>query len=237
MRPYPRLVSEAARIVRHVHGADVPAATVRCRDDIREQVAALTFDDGPSEWTEPILDILKGAGFRATFFVIGEAVRGREQILRRMVAEGHEIGNHTMRHLWLDEVRRRAVRRELSDANRVLTAVTGMRPTVFRPPSFRRNVAVLEVARSAGFDPVVLASAHTNDHDCENASTIVEAILPMVRPGGIIDLHDGRPPGDPPAASGGTRDDRWPTVHAVQLLLAALPEYRFVTVSDLLALP
>lgn len=220
-----------------MRGTDVPAATIRSREGLGERVVALTFDDGPSDWTEPILDTLRDAGAHATFFVVGDAVRGREGTLRRMVAEGHEVGNHTMRHPWLDEVRRRTVRRELEEANRVIAGVIGARPTAFRPPSFRRNVAVLEVARSLGFDPVVLASAHTNDHDCDDAEAIVAAILPSVSPGAIIDLHDGRPPGDPPAAVGGTRDDRWPTVRAVPLLLSALPDYRFVTVSDLLARP
>lgn len=234
MRPYPRLASESARLVRHLRGTDVPASTVRCRDDLRERVVALTFDDGPSEWTDPILDALRDAGARATFFVIGEAVRGREGILRRIAREGHEVGNHTMRHPWLDQVRRRRVRHELVETNRVIAAVLGTRPTVFRPPSFRRNVAVLEVARAVGFDPVILASAHTNDHDRENADAIVEALLPSVCPGAIIDLHDGRPPGDPPRKDGGTRDDRWPTVQAVPLLLSAFGDYSFVTVSELL---
>lgn len=235
MRPYPTVISEAARAVRHIRGLDVPAATVRSRDDLSERVVALTFDDGPSEWTEPILDTLRDAGARATFFVIGDAVRGMERILRRIVAEGHEVGNHTMRHPWLDEVRRRRVRHELVEANRVIHNVIGARPTVFRPPSFRRNVAVLEVARSLGFDPVVLASVLTNDHDRDDEVDIVEALLPFVGPGAIIDLHDGRPPDDPPRAAGGTRDDRWPTVKAVPLLLSALSDYQFVTVSDLLA--
>ena len=68
---------------------------------------ALTFDDGPSQWTPAILDLLAAAGARATFFVLGHAIEGREDQLRRIAAEGHELGNHGHSHRDM---------RELSDA-------------------------------------------------------------------------------------------------------------------------
>lgn len=209
---------------------------MRCRDDLAERVVALTFDDGPGEWTEPILDLLAGAGARGTFFVIGDAIRGNERILRRMHAEGHEVGNHTMTHPRLDEVSRRIVRREIRRGNRAVESVIGVPPTVFRPPGFHYNVAVLEVTRGLGFDRVVLSSATTDDYFRPTAGEIVDAILPRVHPGGIVDLHDGRPPGEPPPDAGGTRTDRRPTVEAVELLLDALRDYSFVTVSELFRL-
>ena len=196
---------------------------------------ALTFDDGPSEWTVPILDLLDAAGIPATFFVIGEAVAGQEQVLRRMLKQGCEVGNHTMRHPRLDAVSRRTIRHELRRANRVIERATGVRPAVFRPPGFGFTEAVLEVARATGFDAVVLASATTDDFNRERARDIVDAIVEKVRPGGIVDLHDGRPPNEPPPSAGGTREDRQPTVEAVEILLGTLREYSFVTVSELLA--
>jgi peptidoglycan/xylan/chitin deacetylase (PgdA/CDA1 family) len=227
---------DAARIVRHVRGTDVPAAPVKCRDDLHEPVVALTFDDGPSGWTEPILDLLRDTGARATFFVIGEAIPEHAGVLRRIRAEGHEVGNHTMSHPRLDSINRRAIAREIGRANEAIERVLGELPTAFRPPGFHYNVPVLEVARKAGFDRVVLASATTDDYMRESGDEIARAILPRVAPGGIIDLHDGRPPREPPAHAGGTRVDRRPTVEAVELLLGSLPEYSFVTVSELLAL-
>ena len=223
-------VHDLARIVRHVRGTDAQAPVVHGRDDVREPVVALSFDDGPSEWTEPILDLLRSAGARATFFVIGEAVRGNEGILRRIHAEGHEVGNHTMTHVRLDTVGRLRIARELRRGSAAIERVLGSRPIVFRPPGFHYTVAVLEVARAAGFERVTLASATTDDYIRDSGEEIVEAILPRVRPGGIIDLHDGRPPRE-----SGSRADRRPTVAAVERLLAALPRHSFVTVSELFA--
>jgi peptidoglycan/xylan/chitin deacetylase (PgdA/CDA1 family) len=228
----PGLVHHVARIVRHVRGLDVPASPVRCRDDLDDPLVALTFDDGPSEWTEAVLDTLRDTQARATFFVIGEAIPGREGTLRRISIEGHEVGNHTMTHRRLAEASRRAITHEIRQANRAVEKVIGAPPTVFRPPGFGYNVAVLEVARSAGFGTVVLSSATTDDYLRESAAEIVEAILPRVRPGAIIDLHDGRPPRESPLES---RADRWPTVEATGLLIDALRDYSFVTVSELLA--
>src|SRR3954452_19206383 len=73
------------------------AEPVAERRGVDERVLSLTFDDGPSRWTAAILDVLRDHGARATFFVIGEAVAGNEWIVQRAYAEGHEIGNHTMR--------------------------------------------------------------------------------------------------------------------------------------------
>lgn len=226
------VLHRAARIARRIRGTDVPAATVRCRDELDEHVVALTFDDGPSEWTEPILDILGPAGAKATFFVIGDAIAGRERTLQRICDEGHELGNHTMRHVRLDTVTRRTIARELAQADEAVRLAVGVRPAVFRPPGFRHTQAVLEVARAAGFDPVILASAATGDWEMDSGEMIVDDILERVRPGGIIDLHDGRPPSDGPNDS---RPDRLPTVAAVALLLQRMPSYEFVTVSELLA--
>src|SRR5258708_15362928 len=87
---------------------------------------ALTFDDGPSEWTEPILDTLRDHGARATFFVVGGSIAGREETVRRAVREGHEIGNHTATHPDLTSRRRRSIRRELAVANRLIEQALGM---------------------------------------------------------------------------------------------------------------
>lgn len=213
----------------------MPATVVASREGLGLPVVALTFDDGPGPWTEPILDVLSEAGARASFFVIGDAVPGNESILRRIRAEGHELGNHTMTHPRLDTVSRRTINREIRQANDAVRRVVGAAPTVFRPPGFHYNVAVLEVARAAGFGRVVLASATTDDYLRETAEEIVEAIVPRVAPGGIIDLHDGRPPHEPAPEAGGTRLDRKPTVEAAKLLLERLRGYSFVTVSELFA--
>src|SRR5438046_2488027 len=107
------------------------ATLIEARADVAEDVVALTFDDGPAPWTELILDTLRDAGVRATFFVIGDAIPGLEATLARTVAEGHEVGNHTLTHPWLDEIEtREGIERELVLASRAIESVTGTAPAV-----------------------------------------------------------------------------------------------------------
>lgn len=213
-----------------------PATLIRERPDVSEHVVALTFDDGPAVWTDPILDTLRDAGVRATFFVIGDAIPGLEATLARTVAEGHEVGNHTLTHPWLDLVEtREEIERELELASRAIEGVTGAAPAVFRPPGLRWSQTVLEAAGACGFGWVVQASVWTDDYALDSPEPIVDAILGGVVPGAIIDLHDGRPPHEPKSAS---REDRRPTVAAVETIVPALLRrgYRFLTVSELLAI-
>jgi len=78
------------------------------RRDVEAPLVALAFDDGPSVWTEQILDLLAASGGRATFFVCGAAIEGREAALRRCIAEGHEVASHTHTHPELRELDRAA---------------------------------------------------------------------------------------------------------------------------------
>jgi len=224
---------------RSVRRNAVPVAVpIKSRSDVRRNVVALTFDDGPAEWTVPILDTLREARIRATFFVVGDAIAGREATLRRASAEGHEIGNHGLRHRPLDTLVRDEVRAELDETGRRVRATIGREPTVFRPPYFRYNATVLEAAAECGFSRVINASVIPDDWINESADEISKDVLAATRRGSIIDLHDGRPPHDAPHAHGKSRDDRWPTVGAVKTIVPALLErgFEFVTVSELLAL-
>jgi peptidoglycan/xylan/chitin deacetylase (PgdA/CDA1 family) len=216
-----------------------PATPIEGRPDLTDVVVALTFDDGPNVWTEPILNTLRAAGVRATFFVIGDAIPGIEKILARTAEEGHEVGNHTLRHPRLDLIEaREEIEREIVLTNSAIKEVIGTAPAVFRPPGFHHSPAVLEVVGACGFEWVVQASAWMDDYNRESPQEIVEAILSSVKPGAIIDLHDGRPPHEAPYGAGGTREDRWPTVAAVETIVPTLieREYTFLTVSELLAL-
>ena len=107
-------------------------------------------------------------------------------------------------------------------------------PQVFRPPYFDVSADVLDVAGECGFEWTVQASVWTEDWSLPSSSAIVAGVIPRVQRGSIIDLHDGRPPHEPPGQS----PDRWPTVHAVATLVPALLAhgFEFVTVSEFLAL-
>ena len=195
----------------------------------------MTFDDGPDDWTEPILDTLKREGVRATFFVLGDSIASRESVLVRAAAEGHEIGNHTFGHPPLQDLSREEIRNELTTTSEIVEAIIGIPPRVFRPPYFRVSPDVLDVAGECGFEWTVQASVFTDDWKLPEAKAIVAGILPHVERGSIIDLHDGRPPHEPLTVS---RPDRWPTVRAVATLVPELSArgFEFVTVSELLAL-
>jgi len=175
---------------------------------------ALTFDDGPSEWTPPILDALAAQGARGTFFVLGRSIEGREEIVRRTAAEGHELGNHAYSHTDPQTLDDDTLRRELDRTSTRLEELTGRRPRLFRPPYAGHDVRVARVARAAGLSPTVLRSVDPADWREPDAGRIASRVLAEIRPGAIVCLHDGLPP----HTTEGTLD-RTPTVTAVSAIL------------------
>jgi len=192
---------------------------------------ALTFDDGPSEWTPAILDLLRAADARATFFVVGEAIDGREEILRRVVEEGHEIGNHTRHHFDPTTLDDATLRDELVwTADRIRVAA-GVVPTSVRPPYCADPWRVARIAFDAGCGRTVLRSVDPADWRNPDAALVAREVVDQAEPGAIVCLHDGVP-----RANRGVTT-RQHTVEAVALILSALAErgFEFVTVSTLLA--
>ena len=193
---------------------------------------ALTFDDGPAEWTGPILDVLAAHDARATFFVIGSLAQERGEILRRIVAEGHEVGNHTWSHPWLardcDDQR---VRDELERTNLLLADLIGSRPRRFRAPRYDVDARVTTIAESLGL-------THTRgdvrppdwDERC-TAGFITTFVLQQARAGAIVGLHDGVAPRKTSA-----KKSRQVTVDAVATIVPRLKERGFecVTATTLL---
>ena len=202
------------------------------RHDVGAPLVALSFDDGPSLWTEQILDLLAAAGARATFFVCGVAIEGREDTLRRCVAEGHEVANHTHTHPELRDLDRAAIFAELEVASAAVESVLGRPPLRFRPPYFEGSPDIEAVSRELGLGEPVGADAWTTDWDQRPAEQMVAAITSNCRAGSIIDLHEAVPPQDR-APTPPTRDE---SVRAVGLLLPWLAERGLasVTVSELL---
>jgi peptidoglycan/xylan/chitin deacetylase (PgdA/CDA1 family) len=117
---------------------------------------ALTFDDGPNDAATPkLLDVLARHGVRATFFAMGDFARLRPEITRRVVAEGHLLGNHTMSHPKLSICGAARVRQELADCNAMLEDIAGEAVRYFRPPFGARRPYVLRAARELGLTPVM----------------------------------------------------------------------------------
>jgi peptidoglycan/xylan/chitin deacetylase (PgdA/CDA1 family) len=117
---------------------------------------ALTFDDGPNNAATPeLLDVLAHRGVRATFFVMGDFARMQPELVRRVVAEGHLLGNHTMSHPKLSVTSAGRVRAELAECNAVLEEIVGVAVRYFRPPFGARRPMVLRAARELGLMPVM----------------------------------------------------------------------------------
>lgn len=193
----------------------------------------LTFDDGPSDWTEPILDILAAEGCRATFFVIGNAAERRADVLRRIVAEGHEVGNHTWSHRRLArDCNDEQVRLELCRTNEVLEGILGSRVRRFRAPYYDVDDRVKAVAATLGLEHTPGTVRPPDWVPNPRSGLIATLALQQVGPDSIVGLHDGIPP-EEAAAPGASRQA---TVDAVAVIVPRLRErgYECVTASMLL---
>jgi len=160
------------------------------------RAVALTFDDGPDPvFTPRILDTLARGGARATFFVVGDRARRHPEILRAIHAGQHEIGNHTYshRHLWL--ISPGATRAEMTRCADVVTAITGHPPRYFRPPWGKFNLEAYRHAARLGEARVLWSLRPEGWRPVPGPEAVVRAIERRLRPGVVIDLHDGGAPG------------------------------------------
>ena len=151
------------------------------------QRVALTFDDGPHPiYTPVLLDGLKERNVRATFFLIGENIPGREEIVRRMWQEGHRIGNHTYHHVQMPREGALICGTELDMTNQLIREITGETPEIMRPPfgqwsrSLEEQIEMIPV--SWDVDPL--------DWETPDAGIVANRILSDVENGDIILLHD-----------------------------------------------
>lgn len=193
---------------------------------------ALTFDDGPSEWTPAVLELLREHGVPATFFLIGARVHERPETARRILAEGHELGSHTLTHPRLTELGDEEIRAEIAGGIEAIDEVLGERPRLFRAPGFHADERVLEIVSELELDAVFADVDPEDWRPGKGSHAIFRLVLAGLRSGAIVDLHDGFPP--PPTSS---RADCTPTLEALEHLLPCLPGegYEPVTVSQLRA--
>jgi len=162
------------------------------RGPVAGRVAYLTFDDGPNPGaTEPILDTLAGLGVPAGFFMVGEHVRRFPGIARRVVAAGHEVGNHTLRHPKLHFRGPRRIDAELTGAHAVIANATGRAPRSFRAPHGYRNPFVTRSARRLGYTVFGWTFGVWDSDPRVSAAEIRRRVARKLRPGAIILLHDG----------------------------------------------
>ena len=162
-----------------------------------EHQVAITFDDGPDpEWTPKILDILRAANVKAAFFVVGVNAERYPGLVRRIVTEGHEIGNHTYYHPNLALCWPEHVRLELNATQLLLETITGRSTTLFRPPyaadtqpSQISELTPLQIAQDLDY-LVVLENIDPQDWAKPGADIILQRVKQQRRDGSIILLHD-----------------------------------------------
>ena len=190
---------------------------------VSEPYVALTFDDGPhASLTPKLLDMLKARHIRATFFVVGENAAQYPDILKRAVAEGHEIGNHSWSHPNFAKMSESAVRSQVERTQEAVTRATGIAPTILRPPYGSITDRERHLLHDSMGFKVILWDVDPLDWKDRNSATVARRILAETRPGSIVLAHD---------------------IHATTV--AAMPNvidsliakgYKFATVSELIAM-
>ncbi|MGQ9633503.1 MAG: polysaccharide deacetylase family protein [Bryobacteraceae bacterium] len=187
---------------------------------------ALTFDDGPSESTPELLEVLDGLGAAATFFLCGASVRRLPEIARHVVQAGHEIGNHADSHRRLFLRSPDFVASEIRRAQETIISVAGVQPRFFRAPYGGRWFGMRKALRELGLMGVAWTAIGMDWR--LPADKIVGRLLRYARNGAIFCLHDGR--------SGKPRPDIRATIEAVRLLIPELRArgYSLKTVSQTL---
>ena len=183
------------------------------------KVIALTFDDGPGPYTAQLLDMLDQHGAKATFFLIGSKVSAQADVLRRMHARGHQLGNHSWSHPELPKLPIDQIASEIDRTNDAIKQATGVKPTVMRPPYGAVNGVVLEQLRLRGMSSI-LWSVDTRDWADRNSDIVCSRAVAGAHPGAIILMHD----------------IHQTSVNAVPCILSALKQqgYSFVTVQGLI---
>lgn len=178
---------------------------------------ALTFDDGPSpKYTPLLLDGLKERNVQATFFLLGKNVKENQELVQRMQAEGHLLGNHTYNHVQLNKIPETTARQEILKTNNEIYEATGKYPEYMRPPygAWKKNMELCVEMLPVFWD------IDTLDWKSQNVDAILKAAGEEPEDGSIILMHD----------------EYQTSVEAALLLIDRLKEkgYEFVTVDELI---
>lgn len=184
---------------------------------------AMTFDDGPHATLTPkLLDMLKERNLKATFYVVGQNAAEYPDILKRMVAEGHEVANHSWNHAALNKLGAEGLRKQIEQTDAAIVQATGRKPTNMRPPYGATNAALNKKLDETYGLKVILWSVDPLDWKYRNSTRVANSLIQGAHPGAIMLAHD---------------------IHATTV--AAMPQvfdalvakgYKFVTVSELIAM-
>ena len=177
---------------------------------------AIGFDDGPSDWTPKVLRVLRRFDSHATFFEIGQEIDGRAETMKKVLAQGSEIGNHSLHH------EMNPSSESLAETNRLIRNATGFEPCDFRPPDGDVNPGLVSRAHA---EQMVTVNWDVDPRDWSTPGTgaIASNVIHHAHNGSIVVMHDG----------GGPRSQ---TVAALPAILSHFRRrgYEFVTVAELL---
>jgi peptidoglycan/xylan/chitin deacetylase (PgdA/CDA1 family) len=180
------------------------------------KVLALTIDDGPSDYTDDFLRVLREKDVPGTFFEVGQVMPGRQETMRRILAQGSELGDHTMDHVEYPGYA------QIAGAAQRIEAYTHFKPCLFRPPGGATNDGVVATAGSLGMRTVTW-DVDPQDWSTPGTEAIYANVVRHAQPGSIVLMHDG----------GGPRGE---TLAALPRIIDTLRArgYRFATVTELL---
>lgn len=185
---------------------------------VDDKVVALTFDDGPSQYTDKILKLLKKYDACATFFVVGNKVNFYDDTLREMLKQGSEIGNHSYSHKLLTRLSEKEFKDDLNKTQEIIKKLTGFTPKVFRP-TYGGYTNKIKKYTDLSF---VLWDVDSRDWSVKKKDKILKNVLPNVKSGSIVLMHDNHEY----------------SLKALEPMIKELKAkgYKFVTVSELLEL-
>lgn len=190
---------------------------------------ALTFDDAPdATFTPLVLDILKKKGVKATFFVVGNRIEKYPEIAKRIVKEGHTIGNHSYNHANFTKLNDEEFREQINKTDTLIKNTIGFSSNIMRPPY--GNVTEKQIHWLAGqHKKIVYWNVDSLDWKGLKAKQVINNVLPYVRPGSIILQHSGT----------GNGGDLSGTVNALPIIIDELKKkgFNLVTVPELLNIP
>lgn len=190
-------------------------------DCVKLKCVALTFDDGPGQHTGKLLDALKAEKVPATFYVVGPNVDSHPGAVRRMFAEGHQVGNHSWTHRQMTALSADEMLKEMRDTDAAVERAAGHRTSTMRPPYGAINADVRAAMAKYSTGQIITWSVDTLDWKTRNAEATLESVRNDTKSGSIILMHDIHAE----------------TVQAVPQVIRHLKQqgYTLVTVNDLLA--
>lgn len=202
---------------------NVKLESVNIRPDNGRKVVALTFDDGPSKYTQQYLDILSRYGARATFFCLGSQIPGNESLVQAIKNQGSQVASHTQNHEQLTLLDPDALRSEVTETFSAISSAGGGDTTVLRPPYGALDSSTW-AASGGTFSASIIWNLDSLDWELPGVDTIVENSTLGVTNGSIILMHDG----------GGNRDQ---DVEALPRIIETLQDqgYELVTINELLS--